>query len=831
MKKIILLLIILFSNVNFAQIKGSINDQKNNALPFVNVFIENTYNSTTANEKGKYNLNFNKKGDYVLVFQYLGYRTEKKSISIDHFPFELNVILEEENYRLNEVVINKKDNPAIAIIKNAIVNRKENSDKTARYTADFYSRGMLKLKNLPKKILGQKIDLDLETASNLDSTGSGTIYLSETVSKISFQKPNDLSERIIASKIAGNDKGFSNNSARSSKYDFYDDYLKFNLNLVSPIAKNAFNYYKYKLESSFFDSNNHLINKIKVIPRRDKEPVFEGYIYIVDGSWAIYAVDVDIKGYRMKVEFIENMNLKQNFNFNAKSNVWAKNSQILNFISGVFGIKYLGNFNYIFSNYEFKDAFDKKTFGNEIISFEPNANKKANDYWATKRPIPLTDEETDNYIRKEKLQIRRNSKSFQDSIDAMKNKFRFDKVLIGYKFQNTFKKYSLAYDGVTNLSRINFNTVQGYNLTSNFTFKKWNDEQDEGKFSSIKTIFNYGFDEKRFRVLAVYNRRFNSQNYADLTISGGTKVNQFNDSPPISNLINTVSTLFFKDNYMKLYNLEFAEIKYSQDVANGVNMVSKLAYFQRKPLFNGTDYSYFNRQDIYLSNNPINENDFTNASFDKNNLMKFNLDFKINFGNKYISRPDEKINIRNRKFPTLYIGLEKTFATSEKKYEYAFFNSSVFYDLGLENKGKLGINLKAGKFINANNIAFMDYKHFNGNQTHFGSSNRYLNVFNFMPYYSNSTNDKYLEIHSEYDDNGFIMNKLPIFNLLKSNLMFGFHNLAIPGRKPYSEITIGLDNLGFGKFKLFRLDYIRSYQNGYQGDGIIFGCKILNILE
>ena len=43
----------------------------------------------------------------------------------------------------------------------------------------------------------------------------------------------------------------------------------------------------------------------------------------------------------------------------------------------------------------------------------------------------------------------------------------------------------------------------------------------------------------------------------------------------------------------------------------------------------------------------------------------------------------------------------------------------------------------------------MDYKHFNGNQTHIGQSERYLNVFNLLPYYANSTNDAYFEIHSD----------------------------------------------------------------------------------
>ncbi len=97
-----------------------------------------------------------------------------------------------------------------------------------------------------------------------------------------------------------------------------------------------------------------------------------------------------------------------------------------------------------------------------------------------------------------------------------------------------------------------------------------------------------------------------------------------------------------------------------------------------------------------------------------------------------------------------------------------------------------------------------------------------------MPYYTNSTNDSYFELHTEYSDKGFIMNKIPLLKLLKSNLVLGYHLLAVPNRNPYSEYSAGLDNLGFGKFKMFRLDYVRSYQNGFQNDGVIVGIKFLN---
>ena len=70
----------------------------------------------------------------------------------------LDVSLAEENITINEVVIDKKNNPADEIIRNAIATKKSNSEPTNKYTADFYSRGIFKIKDAPKKIMGQKFD-------------------------------------------------------------------------------------------------------------------------------------------------------------------------------------------------------------------------------------------------------------------------------------------------------------------------------------------------------------------------------------------------------------------------------------------------------------------------------------------------------------------------------------------------------------------------------------------------------------------------------------------------------------------------------------------------
>ena len=66
MKKLILIFFILISNINFAQIRGKITDEKGDALSFVNVFLENTSVNSSANEKGKYELNVSKTGQYEI---------------------------------------------------------------------------------------------------------------------------------------------------------------------------------------------------------------------------------------------------------------------------------------------------------------------------------------------------------------------------------------------------------------------------------------------------------------------------------------------------------------------------------------------------------------------------------------------------------------------------------------------------------------------------------------------------------------------------------------------------------------------------------------------
>jgi hypothetical protein len=331
------LLVLFFCSLSVsAQLKGSITDQDNQPIPFVNIYIENSYTGTTSNEQGDYELALSQPGTYNIVFQFLGFKTQTKTIEIKSFPYVLDVTLLEENISLNEVVISSKENPADRIIRSAIATRKTQLEKINTYSADFYSKGIIRLKNVPKKFLGQEVgDLD----GVLDSTRSGILYLSETVSKINYEKPDKLSEKIIASKVSGDSNGFSFNNASDVDYNFYNNTIDMNTEIVSPIAEYAFNYYRYKLEGVFYDNGGRLINKIKVIPRRENDRVFSGVVYIVEDQWGFYGLELSVTGAQIQSPAVDVITFKQNASYDEKNDYWVLRSQTISFKFGFLGFK------------------------------------------------------------------------------------------------------------------------------------------------------------------------------------------------------------------------------------------------------------------------------------------------------------------------------------------------------------------------------------------------------------------------------------------------------------------------------------------------------------
>lgn len=826
MKKTILtFLFLVYSLVSYSQITGTITDTEGNTLPFVNIYIESTYTGTITNDVGYYTLDVKQEKEYTLIFQYLGFETVTKNVHPSSFPFELNVSLKETATSLDQVIIDASEDPAYKIIRATIAQRKENKQFLEAYTADFYSRGLWKVEDVPEKILGQEVG-DMDGA--LDSTRTGIIYLSETISEIAFQQPDDFKETIIASKVSGNDNGFSFNSAQEANFSFYDNTIDLNAAMISPVGVNALNYYNYKLEGVYYEGSK-LINKIKVSAKRPKDRTFNGTVYIAEDDWQLTGVELATTGEAIQVPVVENLVFKQNFTFDEERKFWVKISQTIDFSFKFFGFKGDGRFIAVYSDYDFNPTFDKRSFTNEVLFFQEEANKKDSLYWQSIRPIPLTIEEERDYVKKDSIQILRQSKPYLDSIDNKNNKFKVFDIVNGYTYANTYEKWRVSYDGP--LRKIQFNTVQGWNSSAGLSYFKWYDE-NRTEWLSISGEVNYGEAEDRLRATGSITKNFNRTNRLRLSLTGGTKIQQYNASEPISPFINTVASLFFERNFAKWYDLKFARVAYSQELFNGLRLYASTGYERRRHLFNNSDYVTLPQDDKeYSTNNPLSDTEAFDPLLGTHEIVKSYVNADIRFGQKYMTYPDGKYNLGNDKYPRLNLNFENGIGINNSELSYSQMSATINQTVPLGNKGASRYNITGSTFLNGDDIAFVDYQHFNGNQTRVGTSGNYMNVFNLLPYYEFSTNKSYIQGHFEHDFKGWVLGKIPGINRLNFNLIAGAHVLAIDGKNPYHELSIGLDNVGFGKYRFLRLDYVQNFYQGSSEGAIVFGLKFLDILN
>ena len=820
-KQLLLLSLLLCSILGQSQITGKVTDKNNLPLQNVNVYVEGTFNGTTTNANGEFKINLDSSEEEVLIFKFLGFTTETKTVNADDTYFVVQ--LTEKVTSLDDVVITKNEDPAYAIIRNAIASRKENLAKLKEFKAEFYSKGIWEIQNAPEKILGQEVG---DLGGGLDSTRSGVVYLSETVSKIAYKAPNQFKERIIASKVSGNDRGFSFNSAEDFNFSFYENNIDLGNNLVSPIASFALNYYDYELEGTFYDQDRFLVNKIKVIPKRPSDAVFSGYIYILEDTWEIYGVELTTTGKSLQIEIVKEINLNQTFSYSEDNDFWVLISQDISFSWGIFGISGGGNFVASYKNYDFEPKLSKKDFSNAVIVFDQEANTKDSLFWEKNRPVPLTSLELKDYSFKDSIQTLKNSKPYKDSVDTARNKFSFTDPLFGYSWQNSTTNQTAGFSGLTD---VNYNTVQGFNIKSDLYFTQKDSADTYRKFWELRSYLDYGFSEKKLRVYGRFLKKFNNFSKPFLSFSGGTKLEEINSTNPINERLSSIASVFFERNYLKLYEKIFSKATYSQEVFNGFRMSASLEFERRRALTNSTNSPVIsNKNGGFTSNNPLAPEAFGSLLFPSHNIGRLTVGGRINFDQEYVLTPNGKYDTYSNRFPTLSFSYEKGFASDISDFNYDVVKARLTQTKTLSRFGELGYSLNGGLFFNAENISFLDFKHFNGNQTRVGTTGSYLNRFNLLPYYELSTNSDYADVHLEHNFKGYLLNKIPLLNQLNFNMIIGAKSLFTNGNKPYSEFSIGLDNLGIGQFRVFRLDYVKPYQDGWQSGALIFGIKLLD---
>ncbi len=110
-KKLLLFVVILLSFSAFSQkanIKGIVtNTEDNSSLPGATILIEGTQNGTVTDVNGNYNFVNIEPGTYTLVVNYIGFVSQKQTVTTSGSTVELNIQLK-PGIELDEVVINER---------------------------------------------------------------------------------------------------------------------------------------------------------------------------------------------------------------------------------------------------------------------------------------------------------------------------------------------------------------------------------------------------------------------------------------------------------------------------------------------------------------------------------------------------------------------------------------------------------------------------------------------------------------------------------------------------------------------------------------------------
>lgn len=811
------LLVLLLGTTCYGQrITGQLTTEKQAPIAGGLVFIPGTDQHTQTDEAGFFTLNWASK--LPIFIQKDGFENER--IKYKNQTDSLVIPLTPLDKR-NILYTDQQDLYASYLLSLVYSHFKA---RTNNYQVTYYAKGDLQLNTQRSSYLGQKRK-DLDPALDIDSEQMGNfIYLSEISSDLDYRNKILSKETVQALQERGNSKDLLFLTGTDNDFNIFSTEVSKRINVVSPLLPYANTYY-------FFDiiSEEHVgedtIYRVYFTPKRDREPIMEGYIEFTSKNWQVLSFYAKMQGTNVGAKNINNLQIKQTYTHVPSLDAHVKVAQTLVFDGRFIVFDFTGKFESSFTHYTEKpaDLMENKT--NEYLTFTKNYNINEEEKLAAIRPVHLLESEK-KYFEQKSIFLTDNTKAILDSIDKRTNNFTIFKLIKGYKYVNSYKNTTYNYHGL--LSTFAFNAVQGFNITSGIDYTKL---QSDNAATSYGVNVSYGFSENKFRFSGYASHVFNQQDYRTLRLEAGEAIEQFNQDDPIKKPINSFASAWFGKNYAKYFQKKFIALHYSQYVGTNFKVEGRLEYAYRHHLNNHIQNPPFVPTLDFTSNNPLNPSDFESPAFDPNGVAKFHVNVQVVFDQKTISYPNKRQFIQQSKYPILEIHLEKALNTTNRNFSYTFGSIATKYQNTIGNIGELYTGISIGQFFEQNQIPFTDYKHFNGNQTFIGSTPIYNKQFNLLPYYSYSTNKSYVEFHLEHDFRGYLMNKIPLVNKTRYSFIVGFHLLQTPDQPTYKEFSVGLNNFGFKKFRPFRIDYFTSFSNRKTSHGVILGVKILDLIQ
>jgi hypothetical protein len=383
----------------------------------------------------------------------------------------------------------------------------------------------------------------------------------------------------------------------------------------------------------------------------------------------------------------------------------------------------------------------------------------------------------------------------------VKKKSKFLKMADNIVSGNTWSDstgVSFNFGGLVNLKTLSFNTVDGFNYGTDLRItKRWKNSN----YLVIAPDARWAFSREKlmWKMNGVYS--FNGMKQSQLFFRSGNTSSDISDGGSINPFLNSITSLFFKENYLKLYQSAYLTIGYRTEIVNGLRIQVSAEYENRKVLSNTTSFAFIRSSKTYSLNIP--ENEFLAPGSNPVNALRdqkhFELVTNVTFTprQRYSIYDKAKVN-RDSDWPSFGLtwkhGINEFSELTDKYKDFDLIMADIsrYRNIGLA--GYLRWRIVSGGFLNNKYVNWYDFVHFNTQPLPVLIDN-YYNAFRLPAYYSMATPEFFCEVNVNYSTPYLLLKYIPGFSktLARENLNFSY--LGSRYHSHYTELGYSITQL------------------------------------
>lgn len=578
MKKLVL--ISLFIIINFLcsnlsgfeliKIDGIILDKQTlEPLPYANIQVLNTNWGTTSNSDGWFSLAL-EKAQYKIKISYIGYSSEEIEVCITDTTFKIELKPTPIDFeRINVYGDIAAKSWEEWFIKKVIEKKEDFQSKLKYFQAYAYAKTGVFM---------------------VDSTGSNPIGFYETISEMSFKKPDLYQEKILSKKtpILLNNINLEGTELNTDiNVNLHHNNVKVHtFSIISPLNPKAFKYYSYKLTGKNLMGQDTVVT-IHIEPKTNQIPLFMGDLSFYQDKY--YLIEADLAGNDAvhdrlfgEIKLLQKYALKEQiFNLLVYSKILAA-IELGNEKIGLFQEATIINYNINDPEYKPAILLDKTTIvqTNTKYDIDVQRDRIFN--------VPLTIKEK---------QINKTLDSLYVNAPILKKSYIF--LMTNFLPLFADNPGNIGHIHINKLSNwYHFNKVSGHYLGGEYQFinpKNLNIYSNIG-YSFGQKLWEYYF-RTRYKPLTVEIRK-------KIVNLGGFSYNKIQSS---------MRVLFKHQDDFHYYLSNKLKATLSQNIGTRLNFSGYVQIEKQKSLFKTTEFSFFNRDKMFTQNVTITDNYWNNS--------------------------------------------------------------------------------------------------------------------------------------------------------------------------------------------------------------------------